>query len=316
MASISMHTSPLPTLESEIIRTVLYFDLFNHPLTLAEINRFTSVPLRHEGEFKSALKQLLGIGLLIEENGYYWNGSRKDNLFAKRIQSEKEALPYFRKARFFSSIIQAFPFTIGVAVSGSLSKGCMYPDGDIDYFIITKRNRLWINRMLLTLFKKVFLLNSKKYFCINYFVTEDNLKIKSKNIFTAVEIDSLLPLQGKEQFEKFFVQNKWVDHYFPNREGKNLHQATAIEYRSNWVKFGMEKFLNGKLGDWMDDFFMNVIRKAKEQKFKSNKSFEIAFKSDKNVSKHHPENRQQKVPILLADKIMGFEKEMGVKLSK
>ena len=191
----------------------------------------------------------------------------------------------------------------------------MYEDGDIDYFIITKSGRLWINRLMLTAFKKVFLLNSKKYFCINYFITEDRLEIPKQNMFTAIEIATLMPFKGNGTFDAFFAQNNWVLEYFPNF---NIYNTGELKKYPNWLpKRIAEWTLGGKLGDWLDDSFMNLIRKVKERKFKkqAGASYDVAFKSDKNVSKHHPENRQQKVPKLLKDKIQLFETTYGVKFN-
>ena len=75
------------------------------------------------------------------------------------------------KARFISK----FPFVAAVGVSGSLSKGYYDSDSDIDFFIITQHNRLWICRTLLMVYKKIFLLNSRKYFCPNYFISSEQL---------------------------------------------------------------------------------------------------------------------------------------------
>ncbi len=91
----------------------------------------------------------------------------------------------------------------------------MHEDGDIDFFIITKADRLWICRTLLVLYKKVFLLNSRKYFCVNYFVDENNLKIKDKNMFTAIEVKHLLSVYNPELIGHFKEINNWTNEFIP-----------------------------------------------------------------------------------------------------
>ena len=90
--------------------------------------------------------------------------------------------------------IKRFPFVRAVFLSGELSKNISSDDGDIDFMIVTEKNRLWICRTLLTFFKKIFLFNQKKYLCINYFVDEEHLHLPKKNIFTATEIAHVKPL--------------------------------------------------------------------------------------------------------------------------
>ena len=91
-----------------------------------------------------------------------------------------------------------------MGISGSLSKGYYDDDGDIDFFIITSPKRLWIARTFLILYKKIFLLNSRKYFCVNYFISSNALEIEEKNIFTATELTTLLPMFGNGSFHKFY----------------------------------------------------------------------------------------------------------------
>ena len=88
-----------------------------------------------------------------------------------------------------------FPFVRGVFLSGSISKGFMSESDDIDYFIITAPGRLWLTRTLLILFKKIFLFNSFRNFCLNYFIDSENLYIPEHNRYTATEIVFLIRRQ-------------------------------------------------------------------------------------------------------------------------
>ena len=82
-----------------------------------------------------------------------------------------------------------FPFVRGVFISGSLSKRCAAEKEDVDYFIVTSANRLWIARTIMHLYKKLTYLRGRQdRYCMNYFIDEEALEIKEKNIFTAVEM--------------------------------------------------------------------------------------------------------------------------------
>jgi hypothetical protein len=88
-----------------------------------------------------------------------------------------------------------------------LSKNFADERADIDYFVVTKANRLWIARTLMHLFKKLtFLVGKQHYFCMNYFVDEEALTIQEKNLFTAVEVATLIPVCGNGSMESFLRQ--------------------------------------------------------------------------------------------------------------
>src|SRR4029077_5054787 len=78
-------------------------------------------------------------------------------------------------------------------------------------------NRLWMVRILYSvLFKIATAARVKDWFCLNYFIDELDLNIKEHNIFTAVEISTLMPLKGGTIFKEFFLANNWVYQYLPN----------------------------------------------------------------------------------------------------
>lgn len=272
--------------------TVLsYFNVFNHPLTAKEIGALIS---KEETDVVFSLTPCIQAQKCFEHNGYYGLNSTIEEDVKNRIIKEKRAKAYFKKLPFYTRLIKRFPFVRGVAISGSLSKGVMHEDGDIDYFIITKHNRLWICRTLLIIFKKVVLLNSRKYFCVNYFVDEGNLEIHDKNIFTAVEVTHLLPVYGKAAFQRFKRENSWTKNYFKNYSPSI--QVRLYNDSSNIQKI-LESFIWGTFAEKLDLFFMRVTCKRWAKKFGAfdAQKFELTMRSHRGISKHHPSDFQNKV---------------------
>ena len=139
------------------------------------------------------------------------------------------------------SFYPAFPFVKGIAVSGSLSKYFADEKTDIDFFIITTANRLWIARTILHIFKKfTYLLKMQDLFCMNYFIDEAELGILEKNIYTATEIATILPLFGYKIFDSFFKVNSWTRSFFPN---KYMYMPPAKDIKRTWFKYLVEKSL-------------------------------------------------------------------------
>ncbi|MGL5891837.1 MAG: nucleotidyltransferase domain-containing protein, partial [Bacteroidia bacterium] len=176
------------------------------------------------------------------------------------------------------------------------SKGVLDRYGDVDYFIIANPGRLWLARTMIILFKKIFLLNSRRYFCINYLIDNQSLEIPDKNIFTATEVLTLLPMAGSDTYKQFASQNQWAKSFIPNRNFKNTDNIRPVVKKGIISKF-VQYVLNGKLGDGLDNFCFNITQKRWEKKFPqlSTEEFELNLRSRKNVSKHHPRGFQFRV---------------------
>lgn len=280
--------------ESTVIDTLLYFDIFQYPLVTAEIIQFSkNSKIKDEQQLEHILASLLSRKLIYKLDRFY--SLRNDrSLVQRREEGNRKAEEMMQKAVKYSNLIHHFPFVRSVCISGSLSKGFIDEKGDVDYFIITTPKRLWIARSLLILFKKIFLLNSHKYFCVNYFVDTTHLEIPDKNIFTATEILTLRPMTGKGIHRSFMENNQWAQAYLPNF---TTDTRIADEGSDRKVKRILEKLMDNQLGDMLDDLFMRLTIKKWQKKFRhfSKEELDTALRSRKYVSKHHPQNFQKLV---------------------
>lgn len=276
-------------MKNPILTNLAYFDVFQHPLKEEEL-------LREENDRASInqLKSLVNQQKCYSYKAHYSIQPAIKKLVEEREVKEKRAEQYFKKLPFFTKIIKRFPFVRGIAISGSLSKGVMHTDGDIDYFIITSKNRLWICRTLLILFKKLILLNSRKYFCINYLVDEDNLEIIDKNIFTAVEVSYLLPVYNRELIDKLKEKNNWSKNFYLSSGSRKKVKCFEGESR---IKSIAERIINLLGANQLDLFFMKLTFKRWSKKFKhfNAQKLELTMRTNRGVSKHHPNDFQTKV---------------------
>lgn len=191
--------------------------------------------------------------------------------------------------------IARFPYIRAVFVSGSLSKHSMKPDSDVDFFLITTPGRLWLARTLLVLFKKIFLFNSHKYFCVNYFIDTQHLEIEEQNLFTATEIVTLLPMYGGDWYQAFCRENQWAWRQYPHATLRPVHDVPGSA--RSWFKRNAEWLLGGAFGDWLDSRAMHLTVRFWRKKFShlDDSTFNVALKSRRHVSKHHPLYFQKKV---------------------
>lgn len=280
--------------KSSLLEIFCYFDIFHYPLTFEELVLLSSKTFN-----RSDLQELIKSGIVCQNQEYY-HLIDSPICVENRKKGNVRALKLENKAIDNAMFIGQFPFVRSVSISGSMSKGYLSEDADIDYFIITDPGRLWIARTLLILYKKLFLFNSNKYFCVNYFIDTDNLAIEEKNQFTATEVVTLRNVYGPEVHRQFERANQWAFSRFPNYETNHLSQPS----KSKWFKRLTEKLLSGRLGDQIDIWCLMKTINRWRSKFGGMEEvdFKIAFKSRRSISKHHPNNFQKKVLEALSQK--------------
>jgi len=281
-------------LSESILKCLSYYDVFSYPLNAQEVFNSLDRNSTSVQEVEIALDRLRTNGRIDSYADYFGLQDIEKNV-ARRLKGNQLALEAMPLAKEWSSFISGFPYVRGVFLSGSLSKNFMEDDGDIDYFVVTTPGRLWLSRTLLVLYKKLFLFNSHKYFCVNYFVDTEHLEIEEKNLFTATELATLIPACGAETYIPFMDKNSWIKSYFPNFP---KHEIGLInEVKNGAFKRTFEKLLNNPLGTMLDRLCMRLTVSFWKRKFTSFEKdrFDIALKSRPYVSKHHPNNYQQKV---------------------
>lgn len=282
--------------EEAIIRLLAYYAIFKHPLLPNEITARVGLKNYNSEQAGNDLNTLETGGYITEHKGYYMLNGSKDWI-PRRNFGEARAKKLMKVARRMSKIIYFFPFVRAVFISGSLSKGSVPEDADVDYFIITKKDRLWIARTMLVMFKRVFLLGSKKYFCVNYFVDESHLEIPDKNIFTATEVSTLIPLRGSEYAKKFIKQNAWYKRFYPNAKLPSIEERKPGFFK-RFSSTILEPLFLHTIAEKLDKYFMKKTYTRWTNMYGqgySDKEFELAFRSHRGTSKNHDKNFQKRV---------------------
>lgn len=210
-------------LEKTILRTLAYADIFDYPLTFEELHRF----LIGQKIDKAKLRKLINQASKIEQQaGRFHFFKNRKSLVSLRNKREKWSRKKITIAKRTASWLKLIPSIKMVALTGSLTMKNSDKNDDIDLLIVTRRNRLWLTRLL-----TVFLIElvakrrrpKDKQFedkiCLNMFLDEDHLKIpyQEQDLFTAHEACQLMPLWEKEKvYQKFLKENQWVKKFLPN----------------------------------------------------------------------------------------------------
>lgn len=296
MREASLHINT--RLQDAVMKVLHYYSLFKYPVNAIEINGSCSQHCTLT-EISDILNSLVQEKKIYTHNGYYCTRINIAELVHNREKGNKLAIEKERAAKRAGKLINSFPFVRFVGISGSLSKGYATDDSDFDFFIVTAKNRLWICRTILHLFKKLtFLVGREHRFCMNYFVDTDALHLNEKNIFTAIELASLIPLHGSDAYNELMESNPWMNELLPNgyvrfRKNGPIKNSTGLLKKT--TEFILNKCtpekLNYKLMRLTDDRW----RKKWAAKHYPMQDYDVAFKTTAHISKNHPANYQKKV---------------------
>jgi hypothetical protein len=296
------------SLEKDILKVLAYFDIYHYPVSIKEIRSYLHT-MPTDWEIVTTVERLCAEQKIYHYDGFYC--LHDDPLMIQQRKNDNHRAELLLKTAYkISSFLFQFPYVRGVGISGSLSKNVANESADIDFFIITKSNRLWIARTFMHLFKKLtFIVGRQHWFCMNYYIDEQALQISDKNIYTAVEVVTLLPICGNGTLKNFFDANSWSLAYFPNYD---LSTQSLKKVKNSYVKRLIEFLFNNPLGERLDNFLMKVTAqrwREKELKRKVNiKGDRMGLRTSKHFSKPNPAFFQQRILLLYENKLKEIDK--------
>ncbi|HYC29948.1 MAG TPA: hypothetical protein VEB42_14045, partial [Chitinophagaceae bacterium] len=266
--------------------------------------------------FNTEVENLLKHGLLIADQGFILCADAGKQHISKRLNGNRGAEQIMPTAYRYSKKIARFPFVEGVYLSGALSKKYFDEKGDIDYFIVTTPHRLWICRTLLILQYKLLRPGKKKFWCVNYFISSDNLAIEDQNVFTSTELAHLIPAVNYEIYSQLLQANKWYRRNLPNK--LSASSELCADTPRPFYKRLLELAFFGKFGTMVDNFLLTLTLKHWQKKFPdlSKSDFELQFRSRRNVCKRHTTGYQNKVLKQWEQKQDNYEKLFNISLKK
>lgn len=209
--------------QKAIVRTLLYSDIFDYPLTKDEIWKFLISGKRiSKKSFDKIMRKHPSFSF---KKGFYYIPGR-EKIISKRTQRREESKRKLHLAHTIVSYLSFIPTILFIGISGALALENAKKDDDIDLFIITQKNSLWITRFLVLALlqflgkrRKRGEVDTADKVCCNMFINEENLMFPKdrRDVFTAHEIVQLKPLFDKgNTYIRFMKENKWVEKYMPN----------------------------------------------------------------------------------------------------
>lgn len=171
----------------------------------------------------------------------------------------------WRRVKRYRWLFKFVPFIRMVAVCNTLAFGRVTEKSDIDIFIVAKRGRLFLVRILVVFWFQI--LGVRRYgekitgrFCLSFFVDDSALDLSSvalkQDVYLAYWVKSMVIVADDGVSKNFLEANRWVENYFESGVVNNLKRAPfswKIVHRGFWQwifkgKFG--DFLERNLKDW------------------------------------------------------------------
>lgn len=292
--------------QAHVLKTLLYYDIWSHPLTAEEIFTFLPVDSMTFAQFKKHLSAQSSRGVIECSQGYYFLAGKAATV-AERLKRMRHARRMWLAARLATHVIKRFPFVRAVFVSGDLSKNATHRRSDVDFFIVTEPDRLWIARTLLIAFKKLFLFNRKKFFCLNSFVACNALPLDERNIYTAMEIATLKPLYNLDMFFEYLRANDWIREYFPNFSPDRL-PLPRCNNRSSYLQKVLEFPFRLFDATRLDVALMRMMERVWERRYPRIDAHtrKNIFRCTRGESRAYPGNFQRIILSLYEQRLEAF----------
>jgi hypothetical protein len=244
----------LERIEEAILRTVLYADVFNFPLTDQEIHHFL---IHDEPVSLEAIRQTLDTSkrlhsILICEAPYVACRERHD-LMAIRLMREQASAKLWPVAVSYGMWLARLPFVRMVALTGALAvRNVPDDDDDLDYLLVTSPGRVWLARAFAIMLVRLARLRGVEV-CPNFILAENKLEQSKRDIFMAHEVSQMVPLYGYDIYYKMREANGWSTDYLPNADGV-FYPENERHIGSAWglLKRSLEFFLGGRVGDVLE----------------------------------------------------------------
>ncbi len=301
-------------LEKGIIKTIKYFEFFDYLPSFEEIYIFlpfkiTKNQLKDQILILERQKKIKSIFALWRNEYLYTVGEysikfkvKNLKLKIKKLENRwKESERKLKNWRFrlYIKLLKLLPFIKLVGLSGTISMKNAKKDDDIDLFIITSKNRLFIGRFLAVLI--AFIIGLKRQLgqkkatnkvCLNLFFDESNLKVPDfkKTEYVGHELLQMKPIINKFYvYEEFLRVNQWVKKLFPNslKLISKIHLLSQKEIKNQNLKLQSK---NKKLSVF--DIIENILKKLQLFIINRHKTSEII--TDTQLW-FHPDDYNEKI---------------------
>jgi len=212
-------------IQEAVLKTVIFFDLFNYPLTNWEIWQYLKLEISL-GVLEQAVLDLVLAGSLEQYDGFYFLPGR-----AEIIETRRERYNFanykIKLARRATKLFKWLPSVKLVAVANLIGHHNLRNESDVDIFIVSSPNRLWLTRLFCTGLMKITKQRPTKEckrnkMCLSFYAAADGLameplRFKPSDPYFDHWFLGLYPIYDNDKYLAYMrFKNPWLKKSFPN----------------------------------------------------------------------------------------------------
>ncbi len=290
-------------LKKAIQEVIVFFDLFNYPLTIFEIWKYLRIKC-NLNDIVAIEEGLKNDPIIESKNGFYFLQGRVINI---NIRNKRYNYTHrkFKRAMRIARIFRFIPWIKMMAVVNIIGSHNLSDDSDIDFFIITQKKRIWLTRFFCILIIKILGLrpkpdNMRDKICLSFFVSENFLNLKKLmlkedvlgdngfDIYFVYWLAGLTPIYERGGMYKKFIQaNDWLKNYLPNWQSAKI-TSNRFE-KGKWQNIG-----NNKLFDLLEKISEKYQLKIMPEKIKKKTGKNTFVVLGDDIIKTHINDRREK----------------------
>jgi hypothetical protein len=235
-----------------VVEALAYADVFDWPLTPAEIHRYLPVAATLD-EVAAALEPGAPPAHLVARSGDLAMLRGRTHLAGVRRERVQHSAALWPRAMAWARITGRLPFVRMVAITGSLAVGAARDGDDVDLFVVTADGRLWLTRAMTMLIVRAARLRGLRL-CPNYLLAASALQLSDRTLFSARELVQMVPVTGGAVYAELMAENTWYREFLPNAQP--LVQQKLSPHRGR-VRRLMEAGLRSRAADRVERWEMN-----------------------------------------------------------
>ncbi|HTM69033.1 MAG TPA: hypothetical protein VL426_07110 [Candidatus Binatia bacterium] len=228
-----------PALRRSLAATLAYFDLFDHPLTLAELLRHRYRFPGETGEAPTAADALdaLDDPAFGGRDGF-WHLAGRDELVAERERRHRLSEKKFARARRVARFLRLLPSVRLAAVCNSLAISGADEESDIDMFVVARPGTVWATRFVVASALAALGLRPDEHthadkVCMSFYVAEpeqdlSRFALAPDDTYLRYWTATLVPLyDAGGAFARFSAANAWVRERLPGASAPSARKLRA-----------------------------------------------------------------------------------------
>lgn len=224
--------------ETSVIKTLAYFDLFDYPLSLAELHRYLwQAPSVTQGELES----IVGAMAQIEQTDGWYSLKGRSNIVSSRAERYLEANRKYKKRFNIIRLLTYLPHVQAIFIVNSLAIQNARIDSDIDLLIISSPGKIWSARFFTTMIAKLLGIRPNSEFkkdtvCLSFYMDKTALKMNNlsqnpEDVYEMYWLRQLVPVYDPGALWKHIDDaNQWMKQILPNADAVKPHPDRTIKH--------------------------------------------------------------------------------------